>query len=378
MLLSRRIVAVAAVGLMLPLGLVACAGNPGGDSAPGASGDSAGEPYFEGRQIEMTVPFSTGGGNDAIARYLMPKLKESIPGNPSITIVNEPGGGSVTGANNFVLKKDADGTNILSTSTSTMMPWFLGVEAVKYDFGTLQPIAGFPASRILYVNPELGLKSAADLAMKRDKPIILGGRGATEQDAIAIVMLEALGVRENVEFVFGYPGSGDQFLAYQRGEVDGNSYPTSTYYEGAAALEEEGKVQPLLTFGIPDGNGGFERDPLFPDLPTAAEVYVEIHGEEPSGDAWNAFATFTNLNGAFNYGHWVHADTPPEVVQELRDSYVAMMTDDIFTEGEKIWGPYPPVVGKDLDSVVEMFQNIDQDTLGWVRTFLAEEYDADL
>lgn len=371
---NRKVMRSAVFVVVGCLALGACGTEEGG----GGGSAESGEAYFDGQDIEMTVPFSTGGGNDAIARYLMPKLEEHLEGNPSISIVNEEGGGSVTGANNFVNRKEPDGTNILSTSTSTMMPWFLGLDAVQYDFAQLQPVAGFPASRILYVNPDLGLESAADLAEDRDEPIVLGGRGATEQDAIALVMFEALGVRDNIEYVFGYPGSGDQFLAYQRGEVDGNSYPTTTYYEGADDLAEQGEVQPLMTFGIPDGEGGFERDPLFPDLPTAAEVYEEIHGSEPSGDAWEAFAMFINLNGAFNYGHWVHADAPEEAVETLRQGYVDMMTDEVLAEGEAVWGPYPPVLGEDLEPVTEMFQSIDEEALDWVREFLRTEYDADL
>lgn len=348
----------------------------GAVAAPPVSADVQPPAVYNGEVLELTIPFGPGGGNDVIARFTVPFLKEGIDGISDIVIVNEPGGGSVLGANNFVLTKPADGTNILSTSTSTMMPWFLGQSEVRYDFADLIPIAGWPASRILYVRPGLGITEAKDLATNE---VTLGGRSATGQDVILVLLLEALGVRDNVTFVFGYRGSGEQFLAYEQGEVDGNSYPTTTYFDGRDKLAESGELLPLLTFGMPDGRGGFDRDPMLPDLPTAAEVYQQIHGAEPSGPAWEAFSMFINLNGQFNYGHWVRGDTPAEAVAALRAGYVAAMTAPVLEAGREVWGPYPPVLGEEaLGPVTELFQNVDQSVLQWVRDFLTQEYDADL
>ena len=42
------------------------------------------------------MPFKEGGGSDTLARLLQPHLQEALPGNPTVIILNQPGGGSVT------------------------------------------------------------------------------------------------------------------------------------------------------------------------------------------------------------------------------------------------------------------------------------------
>ena len=365
----RRILAVAASATLLLAGC-AHASEQGGE-ASAASGSN----FYADHNVEITVPFAVGGGNDVIARFLAPKLKDALAGNPTVTISNEPGAGSVTGANNFVLQKAADGTTLLSTSASTLMPWFLGVSSVKYDFATLQPVVGFPTSRVFLVNPATGITTAADLAKPRDTPLVIGGQGPTEKDAVTIIMLEALGVTKNVKFVFGYEGAGDQMLAFGRGELDAVAISTSSYNESAKELQDQGKLVPIMTDGIPDGNGGYKRDPAFPDVPTVAEVYKQIHnGEQPTGDAWNAFAAFNNITSSFNYGMWMQPNAPQERVQEMRDAIAKLMTPDVIKEGQASWGPYDPVVGDDLAKVDELFKNIDQNALTWARDYLNKNY----
>ena len=89
---------------------------------------------FSGKTIKWVVPFSEGGGADAIARFFAPLLAEELSGHPIVEVVNMPGAGSTKGANWFSSLAPTDGSVIFSTSGSTQFPFLLDDPRVKYDY----------------------------------------------------------------------------------------------------------------------------------------------------------------------------------------------------------------------------------------------------
>ena len=82
------------------------------------------------------MPFSEGGGSDVWARFFAPYLSKYLPGNPNVVVRNVPGGGSITGSNEFVARARPDGLAILGTSGSTQFPFLLGDPRVRYDYAS--------------------------------------------------------------------------------------------------------------------------------------------------------------------------------------------------------------------------------------------------
>ncbi|MGH8519258.1 MAG: tricarboxylate transporter, partial [Panacagrimonas sp.] len=74
---------------------------------------------FAGKTIEFVIPFATAGGSDVWARFFAPYLSENLPGKPTVVVKNVPGGGSITGTNQFVQRAKPDGLSILGNSGST-------------------------------------------------------------------------------------------------------------------------------------------------------------------------------------------------------------------------------------------------------------------
>jgi tripartite-type tricarboxylate transporter receptor subunit TctC len=68
---------------------------------------------FSGKRIELLVPFPPGGGSDVYSRTLAPFLEKHLPGKPTIVVRNVPGGGSITGANQFHTRAKPDGLHAL-------------------------------------------------------------------------------------------------------------------------------------------------------------------------------------------------------------------------------------------------------------------------
>src|SRR5262245_49623887 len=84
-----------------------------------------------GETIELIVPFAPGGGYDAYARQLAPKLGEEL--QATVIVVNKPGAGGVL-ATNEIWKADPDGTTIALFNTPGHLGSALAQSpGVRYD-----------------------------------------------------------------------------------------------------------------------------------------------------------------------------------------------------------------------------------------------------
>ena len=52
---------------------------------------------FAGKTIEWIIPLQVGGGSDTWARFHLPFLQRTLPGQPTVVIRNITGGGGITG-----------------------------------------------------------------------------------------------------------------------------------------------------------------------------------------------------------------------------------------------------------------------------------------
>ena len=120
----------------------------------GLAGPALAEVDFAGETIEWIIPFSAGGGSDTWARFNAPLLSKYLPGEPTVIVVNEPGGGSTKGTNLFAARAKPDGLTILGTSGSTQFPYLLGDPRVRYDYKEWK-IAMVDRRRRLY-HPDAG------------------------------------------------------------------------------------------------------------------------------------------------------------------------------------------------------------------------------
>ena len=66
--------------------------------AGGACAQDPPAPFFRGKQINLIVGSSAGGGYDIYARLIARHLSKHVPGNPAIVPTNMPGAASNTAA----------------------------------------------------------------------------------------------------------------------------------------------------------------------------------------------------------------------------------------------------------------------------------------
>ncbi|WP_188206893.1 type 2 periplasmic-binding domain-containing protein [Alkalibacillus aidingensis] len=351
--------------------LAACNEEGNGGNANSSNGDS----FYDGDDVEVIVPFSAGGGTDSLIRFLSNYFQEYTEGAPSFQVQNIEGGGSINGANEYVDLRDADGYSLLATSASTKIPFLIGQEEVRYDLRELQPVLGTPNGVVLYTSPDTGITEGAEIK-DADQELTLGATSPTGIDVMTLLAIEVLDIRDDIQIIFGYEGAGASRVAFEQGETNLDYQSGTAFQSDVTPLVEEGSAVPLFSYGFTDESGDIIRDPAFPDIPTVKEVYEDMYGEEPSGEAWDAYRAFVGVVNNLHKSVWIHEDAPQEAIDALGEAATELVQDEDFqSEGAEVLGNYDPLVGEELEGAIDSLTSIEEETLEWVRNYLKEEYD---
>ncbi len=328
-------------------------------------------PYYEGKAIEVIIPFPVGGGSDIWIRTITPYLDKRIPGVPKLNLRNIGGGRGIPGMMEFALKAKADGLMVLVSSATNYFPVLLGDKAAKYDFRQWKPLLVNPVGGVMYASPAAGIKRVEDIA--KAKNLIYGGISAIGLDLIPLISFELLEM--DAKGVLGFKGRGDARIAFERGETNIDYQTTPAYSATVVPLIQEGKAIPLMSFGQLDDSGNIVRDPAVPDLPTVPEVYEKIKGKKPSGKFWETYKIFMPSAFAVQKILWVKADAPAEVLRVFYAAADQLGKDkDFLTKTDKVLGGYPLLRGDRLEKTIQQAFQIDTETQRFVREWVGKKY----
>lgn len=364
---SRRTV-LTAVGLFAILGLGTSVAGGSLLNPPATTEDGD----FAGETLKVIIPLAEGGGTDTWARFIGTELVHFVPGVPGFAPTNESGGEGITGSNHFKSSAEKDGTELLVSTATTVVPWVLGREAVRYSFDSLTPILVNGTGGVIYARKSAGVNSIKDL-VGRKKPLVFGGITATGLDLTTLVAFDLLEAETSA--TFGFEGRGPVNLALQRGEVDIDYTTTSAYASAVEGIAEEGKAVVLMSFGQLDASGKVVRDPNFPDVPTVAEAYEKLHGKAPEGPKFEAYKTLLGLTYTYQKGLWAPADAPEKAVELLRSSAHRLAGDKAFNKkADKILGGYPITADASIGERVAKAYTVTDATKTYVLDLLKNTY----
>jgi tripartite-type tricarboxylate transporter receptor subunit TctC len=328
---------------------------------------------FAGKTVEFVIPFGVGGGSDVWARFNAPFLSKYLPGNPNVVVKNVPGGGSITGTNQFASNAKPDGLSVLGTSGSTQFPYLLGDPRVRYEYKDWQMVMAAPTGGVAYISSKFGVKSAKDLGKLKGQKLVYGSQGATSLDLVPLLGFRQLGL--DVQHVFGMKSRGEGRLAFERGEANIDYQTSSAYIKNALPLVKEGKAVPLFSWGVTDENGNIIRDPAFPDLPHIGEAIQMATGKAPSGGEWEAFKAFLIAGFPAQKLLVLPKGTSKEVVEAYRDAVRKMIKDPAYQAGkEAALGGYEQVTDKAGDALFREATTIAPHARDWVRYHLSKNY----
>jgi tripartite-type tricarboxylate transporter receptor subunit TctC len=346
----------------------------GGDLLDPAATTTDGD--YAGETVELVIPLAEGGGTDTWARFVGTELTRAIPGQPGFAPVNEAGGEGISGTNRFASSAEPDGTEVLVSTATTVVPWVLGRPEVTYDFNELTPILANGTGGVIYARADAGVTGPADL-LDRDTPLKFGGISATGLDLTTLVAFDLLDA--DIEAIFGFEGRGPVNLALQRGEIDIDYQTTSAYGPAVEKIAEDGTAVPLMAFGQLDESGQVVRDPNFPNIPTVPEVYQELNGSPPEGEEFAAYKTLLGLTYTYQKAMWVPDDTPPEAVAILRESADELGKSPEFQKAAaEVLGGYPLLADEQLAESIKSAYTVDADVREYVIDLLHTDYQVDL
>lgn len=330
---------------------------------------------FKDKTIEFVIPFGVGGGSDTWARFNAPFLAKHLPGQPIVVVKNQPGGGSITGANQFASRAKPNGLTILGTSGSTQFPYLLGDKRVRYDYKDWRVVLAAPTGGVAYISSELGVKSLADLGKLEGKRLVYGSQGATSLDLVPLLGFRLLGLE--VKHVFGMKSRGAGRLAFERGEANIDYQTTSAYLKSSLPFVEEGKAVPLFSWGATDEDGKLIRDPNFPDLPHIGEAIETVTGKKPEGLEWDAFKAFLIAGFPAQKLMVLPKGTSDEIVEAYRSAVRKMKDDPEYQAAkEAALGGYEQLTDKAGEELFKEGTTIDPKARDWVRKLLEKEYNA--
>jgi tripartite-type tricarboxylate transporter receptor subunit TctC len=253
------------------------------------------------RPVRMLVGFAPGGGTDATARAIAPKLTELL--GQQIIIDNRPGAtGNI--ATDIAAKSNPDGYTILMGTIAA-----LAINPALYEKLPFDPIKDLlPVTRavdstnVLVLHPSVPAKSVKELiALAKAKPGSLNC-GSSGVGGAGHLALELFNLQTGTRIVHvPYKGGGPAMIDLLGGNIQ-LIFATAASSVGHI---KSGKIRALAVTTL-------KRSPLVPDLPTVAETGLK--GFEANN--W--------------YGILVPAKTSRAIIMRLnKDVSTALTTPDV-------------------------------------------------
>lgn len=175
--------------------------------------------FYRGKTVTIVVGYSAGGGYDQYARVLARHFGRHIPGNPAIVVQNMPGAASFTAVRYLSATAPKDGTAITMFDPGLILESLSAPDRFNVKFSDYKWLGGMSREVTLcYAWHATGIKTWNDMMKRKEFLIGLTAKGsAVYANGAALRRIFNAPVRQ----IAGYPGSNEQRLAVERGELEG-------------------------------------------------------------------------------------------------------------------------------------------------------------
>ena len=298
------------------------------------------EDFYKGKAVNITVGFSPGGGYDVNARAVARHLSKHIPGNPNVVVQNMPGAGSVTSVRYLDATAPKDGTVMTVFNPGLITQSVVEPEKVNLDFRKVAWIGVVTSDfRVCYGFGPNGVKSWDDM-MKR-KEFILGSTAKGSGNYINGATLRKV-FNAPVRQILGFPGSAEQRIAIERGELDGDC---GSYSSIPVEWVRDGKAHPFVRF----------TEKRAPEIPESAIFINNFAKTEEQKEILNVLNAADEVGRPFIMSKQVPADR----VAIMRKAFSDTMKDPAFlAEMEKQQLPVIPIIGDQAEAIVSKMMDV--------------------
>lgn len=276
------------------------------------------ESYYRGRTLSLVISFAPGGLNDYAGRLVARHLGRFVPGQPTIIAQNMGGAGGLVAANNLYNVAARDGSVLGQLDRSVAQSGLRGAANVKFDplrFTWLGSLSTYrDEAYVVWLNSAHAVTSLAQLA-KASEPVKIGVVTGGTNNQIAKIARDVLGL--NIQIIAGYPGGAALWLAFLKGEIDGQPLGITSVKVERPELWASRAVRGLVAFGTT------ERLPALPDVPTARELVAS--------DAMRRdLVEFAELPFFTSQPFVMPPDVPAARAQALQRAFMSMVGDPEF------------------------------------------------
>ena len=297
-------------------------------AAPGQAAD------FKGKTVHIVVGFTPGGGYDANARLVAAHLGKHLPGTPAVITQNMPGAGSLTAVKYLDTTAPTDGTAITVFNPGLVTESIVSTDTNnKEDFSRFAWVGSVTSDfRVCYGFGDKGVKSWDDMMSRKE--FILGstakGAGNYINGATLRIVFNA-----PVKQILGFPGSAEQRLAVERGELDGDCGSISSV---PPDWIRDKKAHPFVRF----------TDKRPPEIPQAA-VYI---GTKATSDAQRQLLGVLSAADEIGRPFIMSRKVPADVVRAVRDAFNATLKDkDFLADAARAQLPVNPLTGEETQAI---------------------------
>ena len=302
--------------------------------APPQRAVAAADDFFKGKTVTLVVGYSAGGGYDQYARALARHLGGAIPGHPTVLVQNMPGAASLTAVRYLDANAPRDGTVITMFDPGLITESLAAPDLFRVKLSDYQWIGTMLRDvRICYAWAATGIRTWDD--MMRRKEFLIGttakGSNAYVNGAILRKIFHA-----PVRQIAGYPGSNEQRLALERGELEGNCGSWSAMPQDWVVNH---KFNPLVRFS--------PKRPA--DMPASVPFVGDLATTQEQKDLLDVLNASAELGRPFIVARTV----PPERVSVLRTAFQATLADAAFqAEAQAQSLPLDPVPGEEAAAII--------------------------
>jgi tripartite-type tricarboxylate transporter receptor subunit TctC len=293
--------------------------------------------FYRGKNLDLYIGYSAGGGYDVYARALARHMGRFIPGNPTIVPKNMPGAGSLILANWLYNVAPKDGTAIGMIGRGTGFDPLLGSTKAQFDATKFNWLGS--------MNDEVSVCVAwhttgiATLEQVEQRELTVGGSGpAADTDQFPKVLNATIGTKFKI--VTGYPGGNDVDLAMERGEVMGRcGWSWSSVIATHQNWLDDNKINVLVQLSLKK-HRDLPNVPLVMDFAKTeqqAQIFKLVFARQPMG------RPFLSPPGI-----------PADRVAALRKAFMETLQDrEFLAEAEKMKLEINPVSGDEVQRIVQ-------------------------
>jgi tripartite-type tricarboxylate transporter receptor subunit TctC len=290
--------------------------------------------FYKGKTFTIVVGFSPGGGYDVNARGLARHLAAHIPGTPNIIVQNMPGAGSLTSVRYLDVTAPKDGTAMTIFNPGLVTQSIMQPEKVQLDFrkyGWIGVVT--PDFRVCYGFGPKGVKSWDDMMQRKE--FVLGSTARGSGNYINGATLREV-FHAPIKQILGFPGSAEQRLAIERGELDGDC---GSYSSIPVEWIRDGLAHPFVRF----------TERRLPEIPESA-VYI---GGFAKTEEQKQILDVLDASDEVGRPFVMSKQVPPDRVAIIRKAFNETMHDkDFLADMEKQQLPVNPMTGEAAEAIV--------------------------